>query len=85
MKEELSASEALWAFAGWLTSLEEPVTFSACHSATTAVDMIAEFCIENNLSEPRRGWEDNFSWPKSRELFKDSHQQPEKESISKGV
>ena len=55
-KEELSASEALFGFCGWLTGRTAPVTFSACHGAATAAELVQEFIEVNNLSEPRDDW-----------------------------
>jgi hypothetical protein len=63
---ELSASEALFGFMGWLTSLETPVTFSARDYAGTAAELVDEFCKANNLAEPRDGWHENFVYPASR-------------------
>ena len=64
--KELSASEALFGFMGWLTSLETPVTFSARDYAGTAAELVDEFCKANNLAEPRDGWHENFVYPSSR-------------------
>jgi len=48
---EVNATSALFAFAGWLTSMEKPITFSSNHWATPAADMIAEFIRVNKLNE----------------------------------
>lgn len=48
-KPRINASTALYAFAGWLTSLKEPVTFSENHLATPAADMVAAFVSANGL------------------------------------
>jgi ribonuclease HI len=63
---KLSASEALFGFMGWLTSLETPVTFSSRHYAGTAAELVDEFCKANNLDQPRNGWSENFVYPTSR-------------------
>ena len=59
----LSASEALYGFAGWLTSRTEPVTFSATHDAGKAVELVAEFCKVNQLPEPREDWANELAHP----------------------
>lgn len=64
----LSASEALYAFMGWLTSREEQVCFSGKDNATPAVELIGQFCKHNNLPEPREGWTDLYSLPKIEEV-----------------
>lgn len=50
--EHMTASEALFGFMGWLTSLPYPVVFSASHDAAKAVELIAEWSKVNNLSPP---------------------------------
>jgi hypothetical protein len=60
---EISASEALYGFMGWLTSLEQPVTFSGHHCASTGADLVDEYCKMNNLTEPREGWHLNIVQP----------------------
>jgi len=63
--DELSASEALFGFAGWLTSSDEILTISAKHDAGVVADRVVEFCRANNLAEPREGWEKHFVFPAS--------------------
>jgi len=50
IEKEINAATALYAFAGWLTSMKEPITFSASNWATPAADMAAAFIELNNLS-----------------------------------
>lgn len=54
----LSASEALYAFMGWLTTRTEPLTVSSHDDAAPVVPLIEEFSIRNDLMEPRPGWDD---------------------------
>lgn len=68
--DKISASEALFGFMGWLTSLETPVTFSARDYAGTAAELVGEFCKANNLAEPREGWHENFVYPSSRPTWR---------------
>lgn len=60
----LTASEALFGFAGWLTSRQEVVTFSRTHDAAKAADLVAEFMKENKLPYPRDHWVRNLVHPK---------------------
>jgi len=55
-KKKLSASEALYGFAAWLTSLERPVTFSTQHEAGVGAELLRAFCEANGLAEPREDW-----------------------------
>lgn len=47
----INAATALHVFAGWLTSLKEPITFSGNHWATPAADMAAEIIKINGLDD----------------------------------
>ena len=61
---ELTASEALYGFMGWLTSRREVTPeFSAKHDAAPAAELVNQFCIENKLPDPRNGWENNLIHP----------------------
>ena len=53
---QLSASEALFGFVGWLTSRDEPVTASSEHDAAVWADLVGEYVKSNGLSEPRPEW-----------------------------
>jgi hypothetical protein len=53
---EWNPTEALYAFAGWLTSRPERITLSATDLATPAADAVAEFQKRHGLPEPREGW-----------------------------
>lgn len=48
---KLTATEALYGFAGWLTSRDEPVTLSGNHDAGVAADLVAKFVKENDLGD----------------------------------
>jgi hypothetical protein len=61
--DKLSASEALFGFMGWLTSLETPVTFSGHHEASIGAKLVDEYCKANGLAEPREGWYLNLVQP----------------------
>lgn len=52
----MNEKETLLAFLGWLTTRDEPVTFSARHDASVAVELIREFCEVQGFDEVRDGW-----------------------------
>jgi hypothetical protein len=54
---ELSASEAIYAFAGWLSSRSEAVLVGAVHDCSPLAKAIEDFCQEQGLPEPRPGWQ----------------------------
>lgn len=55
---ELSGSEAVYGFAGWLTSRRgEPVVLSSNHDAGVVAELVHEFNERNGLAEPRRDWQ----------------------------
>lgn len=66
-EDTLTASEALYGFAGWLTSREEPVVFSCRHDAAIAAELVDEYCRANELAEPRPWWADRLRYPKQPE------------------
>ncbi len=61
--EELTASEALFGFVGWLTTREEKTVFSSIDDASIGVELIKQFCDENKLNSPREGWQNNLIHP----------------------
>ena len=61
--DQLNGSEALYGFVGWLTSREPRVTMSSSNDATLPVNLVSRFCKENNLTDPRDGWEKNLITP----------------------
>jgi len=58
--EELSASEALFGFGGWLTTRDEAVTFSAKDDAAKMAELIDIFIKKYNLKDPRENWDDQL-------------------------
>ncbi len=62
---KLTATEALYGFAGWLTSREKPVTLSANHEASAAAELVAEFVRANSLGDvSREDWHKFMTHPK---------------------
>lgn len=65
-EHKLTATEALYGFAGWLTSRAEPVTMSANHEASTAAELVAQFVKANGLGDvSREDWYKFLTHPKS--------------------
>lgn len=62
--KRLSPSEALYGFAGWLTTRETPTRMSSYDHAGPIAELIDKFCKENDLEEPRYGWEKALIHPK---------------------
>ena len=63
-KNELSGSEALFGFCGWLTSRKAKTVMSSKDECGCIADLIQTFCDKNNLTEPREKWEDRLTHPK---------------------
>lgn len=62
---KLTATEALYGFAGWLTSRDQSVTLSAHHSASSAAELVAEFVKANGLGDvSREDWHKFLKHPK---------------------
>lgn len=61
--EQLSASEALFGFAAWLTTRSRRVTASGMDEAGIWAELVGEFCRVNNLEEPRPQWVVNLTHP----------------------
>ena len=61
--DELTASEALYGFVGWLTTQPVIIKMGASENCTSVIDAVAAFCKENGLTEPRDGWYKNLAHP----------------------
>lgn len=61
----LSASEALYGFAGWLTSRDEKATFSSKDNAAIAAELVDAFCKANNLELPRERFNEWLNHPEA--------------------
>jgi hypothetical protein len=55
MNEKMTASEAVYGFAAWLTCRQEAITLGATHDAAPAADLVKRWCDTNNLPPPRDG------------------------------
>ena len=60
LNEDLSPSEALYGFGGWLTTRDKPVTMSAKNNAGIVAELIDEFIKKQKLEQPEDHWEDDL-------------------------
>jgi len=63
INKKLTPSEALYGFAGWITSREEEVIASDHHGAAIWAELVDTFIKENKLDDPKDGWENNLIHP----------------------
>jgi len=61
--KKLTASEALYGFAGWITTREKTMIASAYHDAAIWAELVDMYIEENKLEQPRDGWENNLIHP----------------------
>ena len=70
-RDALSPSEALFGFAGWLTTRSKSVTFSSHDNAGPAAELVDTFCKVNKMEEPRERWEKLLIHPKETDVQRD--------------
>ena len=63
-KGKLTAPEAVYGFAAWLTCREKPMTLSSTHDASEICTLVDEFVKTNSLGEPRSNYTDYLTRPK---------------------
>jgi len=63
----LSPSEALYGFAGWITTREKKMCAGSHEECGQWADAVNKFCKTNGLDDPRDGWEKNLTHPKEDE------------------
>ena len=63
-RNTLLASEALYGFAGWITTRDKEIVASAHHDSAIWAKLVDEFIKTNNLDKPRDRWEENLTLPK---------------------
>jgi hypothetical protein len=71
---ELNGAETLMSFLGWLTSRAEPVTFSAHHDATLAVELFERFNAVNDIGSLGRDWPDCYTQPEPSTITNEAHE-----------
>lgn len=52
----LTPAEAVYAFAGWLTSRDKPITMGSTHDAAPVADLVMRFCESQGFTPPRPEW-----------------------------
>lgn len=67
-KPPLSASEALFGFAAWLSGRKESIKIGADYEMPPLPQLIGEFCKVNELPEPREGWAENLTHPNPKDF-----------------
>ena len=60
----LSASEAIYGFAGWLTTRNEITKMGAVEGCAEVAELVAKFCEANHLASPREQWDKLLTHPK---------------------
>ena len=60
---EMSGSEAIYGFCGWLTTRKDKTVMSTNHDCACIAELIKDFCEVNKLSDPREQWTDNLIRP----------------------
>lgn len=66
LERNLSPSEALYGFAAWLTTRDEPITIGAKHDASEVAELVVKYCKTNKLKEPRDHRERDLTHPKEK-------------------
>ena len=63
MKNEISASDAVYGFCAWLTGQEEVTEFGAHKDCAVIVERVKQFLEVNNLDEPSDSYPENLTYP----------------------
>jgi hypothetical protein len=61
--DKLTAAEAVFGFAAWLTTKDGDTPMGRGHDAAPIADLCKEFVEANNLNEPREDWNHNLIHP----------------------
>ena len=62
-RKTLSPSEAVYAFAGWLTCRRERTVMSSTDDAAPIAELVDQFCKRHRFADPREGWNKNIVPP----------------------
>ena len=65
MAKELNPSEAVYGFAGWLTTREEETRMGANHNCAIVADLVKIFCEANSLLDVSEDWPNNLIHPQA--------------------
>jgi len=63
---QLSGSEALYGFVNWLITSDESLIAEAKYDVALWAELVKEFCIINDLTEPREMWDTLCAHPGSK-------------------
>ena len=69
-KNTLSASEAIYGFAAWITTRDKEVSAGASHNCAVWAELVGEFCEANGLDSPRDTYTDNLKFPQEKQNAK---------------
>ena len=61
--DKLTAAEAVYGFAAWLTTRDEITTMGSSQECSNIAKLCEQFVQENDLNHPRDGWENNLIHP----------------------
>ena len=62
--DKLTASEAIYGFCAWLTTRDKVVEMGAAKDCGNIANLIAIFCNENGLVDPRENYHEFLILPK---------------------
>lgn len=62
-RPRLTASEAVYGFASWLTTRKARTVMSSADNASPVAELVDEFCKANDLAAPRDEWTRNLTHP----------------------
>lgn len=63
--QSIAPSEALYGFAGWITSREDMLCVGSACDAAPMAGLVNSFLIANRLSSPAEGFEKKLQYPSS--------------------
>ena len=63
MSEHLNPSEAVYGFAGWLTTRDAETIMSSRHDCAVIAKLVEEFCAANCLPPVSENWPNNLIHP----------------------
>jgi hypothetical protein len=63
-QKKLNPAEAVYGFAAYLTTREEPIVMGAAHEAGPAADAVKRFIDTNGLGDVSGNWPNNLKHPK---------------------
>ena len=71
MKEKITASEAVFGFAAWLTTRPKSIRIGAKCECGIVARLVGEWCATNKLPEPRKIYPHNIKHPSDKPNISD--------------